>query len=359
MQGMLHFKQLVIRDLVVKVISLCLLFLLVTKKEDILIYGFLYVFSSLSSSIINYLYLNKTYEVDFGFIYIKNNIDIKYLITNIFPISILTTIYLFFDTTLAGFFLTMNDVGLYSFSIKMIRLILLIFDSIFVVLTPVLAFKLANEYDMFEFNSTFEIIISNLIGLFMPLFFLIFLFSDSIVYFIGGTNFMESSLYLKCLMPMSFFYIYSSLIGSQILYNIGSFKIVRNILFLVLFVSLVIGKFIINKYKILGVVFVVNFAFFLLSITYFYFTKKTIKGIMIFPIRSLYKYFLSALISYIFIWMFFRSVSFQNIGLNLLLAIFYIFCYSILLVFLNEKYLTSNISQVLNKLKNGKSSSNI
>lgn len=351
MQGMLHFKQLVVRDLLVKIGSLVLLFMLIKSKTDILVYGLLYIFSTFISSLVNYIYLKNKYKISFGIHYIKKNIDLRQLVVKVFPISILTTIYLFFDTTLAGYFLPMREVGLYSFAIKIIRIFLLIFDSIFVVLTPVLAHKIANTEKIRELNSTFNIVISNLFGLFLPLSLVILLFSNSIVYFLGGINFIDSAFYLKCLVPMSFFYIYSSIIGSQLLYNIGKLNAIRNILFFVLLVSILLGLFIINIYKILGVIIIINFAFLLLSVLYYYYATKFIKGIVLFSFKNTYKYILSAFIPYFLFCFFIKYISDQNIIVNTVLVITYLLAYIFFLIVFKEKQFTTHISFVLNKIK--------
>lgn len=352
MQGMMHFKQLIIRDLSVKILSLILLFLLVKNSSDILIYAILYIFSTLISSLVNYYYLKKKYKIKLGYKYIISHIEVKQLLINVFPISILTTVYLFFDTSLAGYFLTMHDVGIYSFSIKIVRLLLLIFDSVFVVLTPVLAYKLAQKNDISEINYTFNVIISNLFGLFLPLCFLVFIFSNSIVFFLGGEKFLESALILKLLMPMAFFYIYSSILGSQVLYNIGELSVVRNILLVVLLISLLFGVIFIKKMKLFGIVLTINLSFFLLTLCYYISALKSIKGIKLFSLRYIYKYFFASALPYLIYIITIDSIPYKNFTLNIFIGSLYVIFYIIILFLLNEKYLIKNINKILITKKN-------
>jgi O-antigen/teichoic acid export membrane protein len=351
MQGMMHYKQLVIRDLIVKVLSLILLFSFVNKKSDIIVYSILYISSAVISSIVNFTYLRKTYKIKFGYSYISN-VNLRNLIIRIFPISILTTIYLYFDTTLAGIYLSMYDVGIYSFAIKIVRLFLLFFDSIFVVLTPVLAYKFSFKSDINAINDTFDTVFSNLLGLFFPLSFLLFSFSNSIIFFLGGENFSESVYALKLLIPMSFFYIYSSLLGSQILYNIGEYKLVRNILFIVFLISMTLGYLFINYLKVYGVILVVSFSFLLLTVFYYYYVKKAINGIVIFSYSTLFKYFVPAYISFLTLKFLQRFISYTDIFLALLLAAFFIFQYIMILYIIKEKYLITSLFKLSRKLLN-------
>jgi len=346
---MFHFKPLIIRDLFVKVFSLVCLFVLVNDRNDILVYSGLYVFSMFISSLVNFLYLKKRYKISFNPKLILHSINLKEIIFKIFPISILTTIYLSFDVTLVGYFLSEYDTGIYSFSLKVIRLFLLIFDSVFVVLTPVLAYKLSQQESLSNINDTLKIIISNLFGMFIPLCFLLIIFSDQIVYILGGQAFHESSLILKLLTPMAFFYIYSSLIGSQILYNIGEFRMVRNILFFVLIFSLVIGIYLVNTFQLFGILITINLTFIVLTFIYYYNASKLLKGIRLFSFDYFKNYFIAALIPSIVILTLYKP---QNDKIDFLIPIygivFFVFYFLILLIF-RENYLLNHVRNLFIK----------
>lgn len=350
MQSMLHFKQIVIRDLFVKILSLICLFLFVKTESDILIYAGLYIMSSLISALVNFLFLKNRYRIEFEYHRIFHYINIKDLVIKIFPISILTTVYLFFDVTLAGLFLSMYDVGLYSFAIKIVRLFLIIFDSIFVVLTPVLAYKLNQLSDIDEVNNMLRIILSNLFGLFLPLCFLLYIFSDKIVYFLGGEAFFESSLLLRWLIPMTFFYIYSSFIGSQILYNIGEYLQVRNILFYVLVISLVIGFFVISEYGLFGVIVTINFAFLALTALYYRYTVKRFQKIRLFSPKDFMIYFFSSLIPFLLLTYNYNQSN-KNVDFyDVLYITLYLGIYLVILFVFREKYIVKHFRNFLNQL---------
>jgi O-antigen/teichoic acid export membrane protein len=246
----------------------------------------------------------------------------------------------------------MHDVGIYSFSIKIVRLFLLIFDSIFVVLTPVLAFKLAQKYEISDINHTFNVLISNLFGLFLPLCFLIFIFSDSIVFFLGGEKFLESALILKLLMPMAFFYIYSSIIGSQVLYNIGQLSIVRNILLVVLLISLLFGVIFVKNMKLFGIVLTINLSFFLLTVCYYISAIKSINGIKLFSLQYIYKYLFASAFPYLIYIIAFNSIPYNNIILNVFFAVLYAISYLIILFLLKEEHLINSVNKIFITKKN-------
>lgn len=182
-QGMEEFKKTVIRNIVVRLSSVCLIFIFVKEQSDLNKYLTIYAFADLIGNISLWLYLPKYFRgVKVKNINIINQIP---AITLLFIPQIANKIYNMLDTTMLGkIILDKAETGYYEQSQKIIRVLLTLVTSLGTVMVPRMAnmyasgeSKKINEYISKSFNFTYLLSFPIIFGLiaisknFVPWFF--------------------------------------------------------------------------------------------------------------------------------------------------------------------------------------------
>ncbi len=138
-QGMEDFKKTVIRNFIVKIISVICIFSFVKGPSDLSKYLYIYVLSTLFGSLTLWLGLHK-------FIYKPKKLKLKYhlpLIISLFIPQIAVQIYTVLDKTMIGFIAKdMSEVGYYEQSQKIVKILLTIITAVGTVMMP----RIANCY---------------------------------------------------------------------------------------------------------------------------------------------------------------------------------------------------------------------
>lgn len=142
-QALEQYVYISIRTFIIQLLSLILMFAFVKTEKDLLIYTFIFVFSSKGYCFLNLF--NARRYVDFT---IKCKLELKkHLkpILIIFGATISVSIYMNMDVVMLGMFCGDYEVGLYSAAVKVNTVIKNIITSISVVLLPRLASYLAKD----------------------------------------------------------------------------------------------------------------------------------------------------------------------------------------------------------------------
>jgi O-antigen/teichoic acid export membrane protein len=125
--GREKFKLITIRSLLVKIISICGLFIFVKKRQDIIPYLLLSLTASLLNSGWNFGYLLKK-EVTFQFKGLRPQRHLASILV-LFVSNIAISVYTMLNTLMLGFLSDYTQVGYYTSSIKMSKLILPVVTS--------------------------------------------------------------------------------------------------------------------------------------------------------------------------------------------------------------------------------------
>lgn len=182
-QGIEEFKKTVTRNVLVRICSVSLVFILVKNKEDLAKFTLIYSLADLIGNLSLWIYLPK---------YIKgikiNGINIKRHMPHIFLLfipQIANQIYNILDTTMIGWLVEdKSETGFYEQAHKVIRLLLTIVNSLGIVMIPRMANAFANNdkrqinsYMKMSFNFTFFLSFPIMLGIvsiskeFVPVFF--------------------------------------------------------------------------------------------------------------------------------------------------------------------------------------------
>lgn len=180
-QGMEEFKKTVIRNFIVKIISVVSIFLFVKGANDVGIYLLIYTLSTLFGSITLWFGIGKYIEI-------PKKINIFSHLKSIFVLfvpQVAIQIYVVLDKTMIGAILNdMNEVGYYEQSQKIVKILLTIITAVGTVMMPRIANCYANgdmtrikEYMKKTFKFIFFCSIPLTLGIivvannFVPLFF--------------------------------------------------------------------------------------------------------------------------------------------------------------------------------------------
>ncbi len=144
-QGLENFKRLIIRNLIVKLISVIAIFCFVKSENDVSIYLWIYVLSTLIGSLSLWISLKGNLEK-------TARLNLK---KHFFPMIVLfipqiaIQIYTVLDKTMIGFILNdMSEVGYYEQAQKIIKLLLTVVTSLGTVMLPHIAKCFAeNKHD--------------------------------------------------------------------------------------------------------------------------------------------------------------------------------------------------------------------
>ena len=182
-QGMEDFKKTVIRNIIVRLSSVALIFILVKEQSDLNKYLAIYAFADLIGNISLWFYLPKHFKG----IKVKNISLTKQIpaIVLLFIPQIANKIYNMLDTTMLGKIIAdKSETGYYEQSQKIIRVLLTVVTSLGTVMVPRMASMFANgekenisRYMKKSFNFTYLLSFPIILGLiaiskdFVPWFF--------------------------------------------------------------------------------------------------------------------------------------------------------------------------------------------
>lgn len=191
-----EFAFITIRSIIFQFVSLILMFVFVRKEEDYYIYALIAVFANAGNNIVNFLHAKKLcrFRPVRKFDYKKH---LKPILT-IFSISVATTIYVSSDSTILGFMTSDYEVGIYSVSVKIYKIIKTCLSAVLVVSIPRLSNYLGRqEYD--NYNRTFNSIFQTLVTVMIPAVVGLLCMSRHVVLLIAGESFVEATVSLNLL----------------------------------------------------------------------------------------------------------------------------------------------------------------
>lgn len=184
-----EYAYITIRSIIFKVISIALLFLFVKKSDDYIVYAGITVLANAGSNILNFIHSKKycNIKITMHCEWKKHLIPIMI----IFASTIATSIYVNSDTTMLGFMATDYEVGIYSVSAKIYRIVKQMLSSVLIVSIPRLA-MLMGQNRMKEYKKTLTQIFNVLTMLVLPAVIGLFMLSEEIVLLISDSSYIQA-----------------------------------------------------------------------------------------------------------------------------------------------------------------------
>ena len=301
-QGIEKYKFISIINLISKLITIVLLFILVKQKEDYWLYYSIVVMSSLVSAIISVSYSFKF--VNYKFVRLNFKRHYKPILI-LFSTQLAISIYLNLDVIMLKYLSQLEQVGYYSAAIRIIKTLLILVTSLGVVLIPKISSYIQEKNNaevriLIEKSINFVLIIS------LPIMVGLFMVSKDIIVLFAGSQFQVASSLLLWLIPLIFLIGMNNIFGLQILVPCNGEK---KLMFIVIFgaiLNFILNFFLIPIYQGKGAAFSTLVTEAVITVLAYYFSKKEldfkfpIKQFLIYLILSLFFIPISALISLVF-----------------------------------------------------------
>ena len=224
-QGIEDFKYITIRGLIVKVVSVALLFLFVKTKDDLIYYGAYTVVGILGGNIFNFFRLRK-YIHKKNIIFSKLNISrhIKPVL-QVFSFNVVTSVYLQLNPVLLGFFKGTLAVGYFTAATKIMSVVMKLSSCLGVVMMPRTS-NLIAEHKEEEFNKLIQKSYDFTIAISLPLTCGLLVAAPYIIKVLCGQEFIPATFASQVIAPIILMVGISNVMGIQVLYPKGKIKTV-------------------------------------------------------------------------------------------------------------------------------------
>ena len=292
--GIEDFKTVSIRNTVVKATGIILIFLLIKKSDQVVLYAFILGITQLIGQIIMWFDIPK----EIKFIKLVNKNLIKHLKNSIglFIPQIAITVYTMLDKIMLGLMTNDAQVGLYDNSQRIIKLLITIVTTLATVTVP----KMANLYakdNIEEFAKNVYKSFSFVSFLALPMTFGLIGISETFVGWFFGPGFegIKPMFYIGAWLMITLSW--SSIVGSQVLISIRRERSFTIAVVAGAILNVILNFILIKKFQGVGTTISSVASEFLGMFIMVYFTKDILKIKKLF--KSVPKYFIASLIMFI------------------------------------------------------------
>lgn len=224
-QGIEDFKYITIRGLIIKTVSVVLLFIFVKSKTDLLYYGCYTVFGVLGGNIFNFFRLRKYIHrenIIFSELHIKRHIK---PVLKVFSFSVVTSIYLQLNTVLLGFLKNALAVGYFAAATKVMQMLLMMSSCLGSVMMPRASHLIAENKEN-EFNRLIQKSYDFTLAIALPMTIGLIFCAPSLITALCGVKFEHSILPSQIIAPIILMVAISNIFGIQVLFPKGKINIV-------------------------------------------------------------------------------------------------------------------------------------
>lgn len=345
-QGLEEFKKTVIRNSLVKLISVVCIFLFVKSSNDLSKYFVIYVLSTFLGNLSLWMYMPRYVKIqNVKSLNIKRHIKPAIML---FIPQIATQVYTVLDKTMIGaIVIDKSEVGYYEQAQKIVKLLLTLATSLGTVMMPRIAstFARGNRKKVKEYmNKSFAFIMM----IAMPLTFGIISTAHNFVPLFYGPGYEKVTPLLCVISPIIILIGLSNVTGTQYLLPTKQQNKYTISVIIGATINFILNFILIKKYASLGASIATVFAEFSVTLVQFILIRKEIKMGDI--IKMTYKYLISSII------MFYISMLVSHFITNNLLSILAQVAISIIsyfgvLILLKDKMIIEGINLLKQKLK--------
>ena len=294
-QGIEEFKRTVTRNVLVRICSVSLVFILVNTKEDLAKFTLIYSLADLIGNLSLWLYLPKYIN---GIKISKINV-FQHLpqIVLLFIPQIANQLYKILDTTMIGKIIAdKSELGFYEQSQKVIRLLLTIVTSLGVVMIPRVASTFASG-DKEKVNSYMKMSFRFVFFLAFPIMFGIVSISKDFVPIFFGDGYEKVALLINIISPILLLMGVANVVGTQYLLPTKRQKEYTISITIGVCSNFILNYFFIKRWGAVGASIATVLSQLVIDIIQFWYIKSEIKIRELFKLS--YKYLFSALIMFV------------------------------------------------------------
>ncbi len=209
-----QYSYITICNLVVKTVSLILMFLLVKKPEDYVMYGGITIFASSASYVFNFIYARHFIVWKKSGVY-EFRKHLKPILV-FFAMSAAISVYTNLDVIMLRFMKGNEEVGYYNTAIKVKTILVTLITSLGTVLLPRLSYYIKTDKKK-AFYQTVEKAVNFVVLLGIPLMLYFMMFAEESILLLAGKEYNASVLPMIILMPTILLIGLSNITGIQIL----------------------------------------------------------------------------------------------------------------------------------------------
>ena len=246
-QGIEDFKYVAIRGIVVKTVSVLLLFLLVKSKEDILWYGAYTVFGVLGGNIFNFIRLRKYLHREMIDVHTLHPLRHLRPALHVFVLNVVISIYLQLNNVLLGFMKDAEAVGYFTAATKIMVITMSISSSLGTVIMP-RSSNLIAEGKVDEFRILIQKSYDFVLALAMPLTVGLIFISPSVILLLSGEGFAPAVITSQIVASNILMVGLSGVMGAQVLYPLGKINIVVSCTFIGAIINVLLNVLLIPNY---------------------------------------------------------------------------------------------------------------
>lgn len=218
--GLEEFKYTSIRNVIFKAVSFVLLIILVKSQDDYLWYLIISVVGTAGNYLLNILHSKRFAKISFRGINLKRHLKpVLYLVV----VNLAIEIYSLVDVTMLGLLSGDNNVAIYSYGMKIYKILIQVVNTFTMVLVPRISFYY--EKGMIdEFNTLITKTLKIILLISIPMVIGVFFVSDYLITAIYGEEYSQSAQVLKILSLILIISPIGYLLGSRILLVTGQEK---------------------------------------------------------------------------------------------------------------------------------------
>lgn len=214
-QGLEEFKKTVLRNAIVKIISVILILILIKKPEDLKLYILIYCISTFIGNLSLWIYIPRYIsKIEFRSLKFKRHIK---PILGLFIPQVAVQVYTVLDKTMIGMIVgDKSEVGYYEQAEKIVKLLLTVITSLGTVMLPRIAYEFANN-NKEKIKETMEKSINFVLILAFPMMVGLIIIAPRFIPIFLGKGFEPSIKIMQLLSPIVLFIGLGGIIGSQYL----------------------------------------------------------------------------------------------------------------------------------------------
>ena len=187
--GIEEFSGITLRSVLIKTISIILLYTLIKTESDYKYYLFITIFSIIGNQLLSFVMVFRKTKFCF------TNLDLKKHVKPLFYIfgaTLAASIYTILDTVLLGFLSNEQAVGLYTASVKLIKITIPIITSMGIILIPAISKNFAGN-NMDEIKQLLAKSFNFLVFLSIPIGFGLAILAPEFIIIFSGDQFIKAS----------------------------------------------------------------------------------------------------------------------------------------------------------------------
>lgn len=341
--GLEEFRGITLRSVFIKTISLGFLYLFIKTESDFKYYLFIVIFSILGNQLLSFILAFR--KTRFRFIDLDFRRHIQPLLY-IFGATVAASMYTILDTVLLGFLSTDQAVGLYTASVKLVKITIPIITSMGVILIPSISKNFASN-SMEEIKKLLATAFNFLVFLSIPVCFGLAILSKEFIIIFSGMRFINATGSMQMLSVLPVLIGFGHFFCFQILMPSGRNKEIFLSMLAGVFTCLILNFILVPYLQEMGASIANTLTELVVTCCYFFFIRKhfTLTYNWLFVLQSL----ISALCFFPIVYLL-RSFHLSNIvTLTLSILICGLIYTSIQIVVFKNTFLLNFIKPIKNK----------